>query len=81
MKTDLQWRSEDVGHARTVRYLPKRTAHMEGNQAKREKCVVGSKTGKEVPSKSSGVAMELQDLLDFVFCLGSLFLPYIPPFF
>jgi hypothetical protein len=43
MKPGLLLRSQNVGDARAVAYLPRRTANREWNQPKRKKCVAINK--------------------------------------
>jgi hypothetical protein len=50
-KPVFHWSLQDVGCARAVRYLPKKTADREWNQAKGEQTVAGSRARRAGPSK------------------------------
>lgn len=42
VKPGLPWRPQNVGDARAVGYLPRRTANRKWNQSKREKCAAAN---------------------------------------
>lgn len=59
VKPGLHWGSQGVGNARVVRHQPRKYAHREWNQSKRDKCVAGHKARREDHPGPLTSAMEL----------------------
>ena len=83
VKPGLPWRPQDVGDARVVEYLPRRTVNREWKQPKREKCVAVNKAERSWRSEEHfeirhGDAELVVYLASFWSCFGPVFPHYVP---
>jgi hypothetical protein len=78
LKPALFWRPQDAGHARVMRYLPRRDAISVCNQHKREKCAVTNKAGRNERSTDPAKLGCGVFPARFQFCFG-LVLPHYAP--
>lgn len=89
VKPGLPWRLQEVGHARTLVYLPRKAANRKWNQPKERKSVAGGnlslhlRKGVEDLKRISTLGMEMQFKVypaSFHFWFGSVFPHYDPLF-
>jgi hypothetical protein len=85
VKPGLHWRRQCVEDARAMRHLPRRVAHREWNQPRREKYVSGSNTKRVEPSKPFAITCEASVFgicpAGFWSCCGSVpphYAPFLP---